>query len=55
VSEETRGGLTRLFQAASVAVVGASTSPGKLGHEILTNLVHGGCRLGSRGGPLWAC
>ena len=32
----------RLFQARSVAVVGASTNPSKLGHEILANILHGG-------------
>jgi acyl-CoA synthetase (NDP forming) len=30
------------FHPASVAVIGASESPGKLGHEILRNLVDGG-------------
>jgi len=42
MSEQARDGVTRLFQARSVAVVGASTNPNKLGHEILANLVHGG-------------
>ncbi len=36
------GGVTRLFYARSVAVVGASTSPGKLGYEILANIINGG-------------
>lgn len=35
-------GLARLFHARSVAIVGASTSPEKLGHAILANIVAGG-------------
>jgi acyl-CoA synthetase (NDP forming) len=35
-------GVSRLFCGRSVAVVGASTNPGKLGHEILANIVNGG-------------
>jgi acetate---CoA ligase (ADP-forming) len=34
--------LRAFFQPAGVAVVGASESPGKLGHEILRNLLDGG-------------
>ncbi len=34
--------MTRLFHGRAVAVVGASTSPGKLGYEILANIVKGG-------------
>ncbi len=34
--------LERLFRARSVAVVGASANPGKLGHTILKNLIEGG-------------
>ncbi len=41
-------GLERLFQAKSVAVVGASATPLKLGHTLLTNLIEGGFR-----GPLY--
>jgi acyl-CoA synthetase (NDP forming) len=40
--EQTKDGLARLFHGRAVAVVGASTSPGKLGHEILANIVNGG-------------
>jgi acyl-CoA synthetase (NDP forming) len=35
-------GLTRLFGARSVAVVGASSNPSKLGYEILANITQGG-------------
>ena len=35
-------GLSRLFHASSVAVVGASTKPDKLGHVILANILAGG-------------
>jgi acyl-CoA synthetase (NDP forming) len=41
-TESPNESLSRLFHARAVAVVGASTSPGKLGHEILANIVHGG-------------
>ncbi len=41
-------GLDRLFNARSVAVVGASASPQKLGHVLLRNLIEGGFR-----GPLY--
>ncbi len=34
--------LEKLFLPESVAVVGASRTPGKVGHDILTNLVEGG-------------
>ncbi len=34
--------LRAFFHPASVAVIGASESPGKLGHEILKNLIEGG-------------
>jgi acetyl coenzyme A synthetase (ADP forming)-like protein len=34
--------LTPFFDPAAVAVIGASTNPQKLGHAILSNLVHGG-------------
>ncbi|MHB8810807.1 MAG: acetate--CoA ligase family protein [Desulfobulbaceae bacterium] len=34
--------LEKLFTPASVAVVGASRTPGKVGHDILANLVAGG-------------
>ncbi|HUW10980.1 MAG TPA: acetate--CoA ligase family protein [Anaerolineae bacterium] len=40
--ERMSGGLDRLFNAGSVAVVGASTNPGKLGYQILANIVLGG-------------
>jgi len=40
--ERMSGSLDRLFNAESVAVVGASTKPGKLGHEILSNIIRGG-------------
>ena len=42
MSEQMKDGVTRLFHGRTVAVVGASTSPGKLGHEILANIVNGG-------------
>ena len=35
-------GIEHLFNAHSVAVVGASASPGKRGHIILRNLIEGG-------------
>jgi acyl-CoA synthetase (NDP forming) len=41
-NKQIKDGLTRLFQGQVVAVVGASTSPGKLGHEILANIINGG-------------
>lgn len=41
-SEQMVDGLSRLFHGRTVAVVGASSSPGKLGYEILANIVHGG-------------
>jgi acetate---CoA ligase (ADP-forming) len=34
--------LTPIFKPQSVAVIGASTAPGKLGHDILANLKNGG-------------
>ena len=34
--------LEPIFKAQSVAVIGASTAPGKLGHDILANLKNGG-------------
>ncbi|MFZ5451050.1 MAG: acetate--CoA ligase family protein [Thermodesulfobacteriota bacterium] len=34
--------LEPIFKAKSVAVIGASTAPGKLGHDILANLKNGG-------------
>ena len=34
--------LEKLFAPSSVAVVGASRTPGKVGHDILANLVAGG-------------
>jgi acetate---CoA ligase (ADP-forming) len=34
--------LHSIFQPKSVAVIGASTAPGKLGHDILANLKNGG-------------
>jgi acyl-CoA synthetase (NDP forming) len=42
MDERMRGGVTRLFRGRSVAVVGASTDPRKLGHEILANILNGG-------------
>ena len=40
--EAIKNGISRLFWARSVAVVGASSNPAKLGHEILANIVSGG-------------
>jgi len=39
-------GLKSFFEPASVAVIGASTKPGKLGHEILRNIVEAGFKGG---------
>jgi len=39
---EAWGNLDAIFKAKSVAVIGASTAPGKLGHDILANLINGG-------------
>lgn len=36
--------LTRVFNAKSVAVVGASSNPAKLGHIVLNNIISGGYR-----------
>lgn len=40
--------LDALFRPSSVAMIGASASPGKLGHDILYNLIHAGF-----GGPIY--
>lgn len=40
--------LDALFKPRSVAMIGASASPGKLGHDILYNLIHAGF-----GGPVY--
>lgn len=34
--------LAKLFNPSSIAIVGASRTPGKIGHEILKNLINGG-------------
>ncbi len=39
---ESRSSLEPIFKPKSVAVIGASTAPGKLGHDILANLKNGG-------------
>ena len=39
---ESQAGLEAVFRPKSVAVIGASTAPGKLGHDILANLKNGG-------------
>ncbi len=39
---ESFGTLEAIFKPQSVAVIGASTAPGKLGHDILANLKGGG-------------
>lgn len=36
--------LTKLFEPSSVAVIGASQEEGKLGHDILRNLIQAGCK-----------
>jgi len=41
-NEQMTDGVSRLFLASSVAVVGASSNPAKLGHVILANIVGGG-------------
>ena len=40
--EAMNSGVLRLFLARSVAVVGASSNPAKLGHVILANILNGG-------------
>ncbi|OGP74563.1 MAG: CoA-binding protein [Deltaproteobacteria bacterium RBG_13_58_19] len=39
---DTLSSLEPIFKPKSVAVIGASTAPGKLGHDILANLINGG-------------
>ena len=39
---EDLASLDAIFKPKSVAVIGASTAPGKLGHDILANLKNGG-------------
>ena len=39
---ETLSTLNSIFAPRSVAVIGASSAPGKLGHDILANLKNGG-------------
>ncbi|MBM4286263.1 MAG: acetate--CoA ligase family protein [Deltaproteobacteria bacterium] len=39
---DTLASLEAIFRPQSVAVIGASTAPGKLGHDILANLKNGG-------------
>jgi acetate---CoA ligase (ADP-forming) len=39
---ESLDSLEPIFKAKSVAVIGASSAPGKLGHDILANLKNGG-------------
>ena len=39
---ESLANLEAIFKPKSVAVIGASTAPGKLGHDILANLKNGG-------------
>jgi len=34
--------LEKLFHPSSVAVIGASSNPGKLGHQVLANLIASG-------------
>ena len=36
--------LDAIFSPQSVAVVGASTTPGKVGHDIFVNILKGGYR-----------
>ncbi len=38
------GGLRELFEASSIAVVGASRSEGKIGHVVLRNIIDSGYR-----------
>ena len=40
--EEPNNNLDAVFRPRSVAVIGASTVAGKLGHDILYNLIHAG-------------
>jgi acetyltransferase len=35
--------LADIFNAESVAIVGASRDPGKIGFQLLRTLLHGGC------------
>ena len=39
---ELNNNLDAVFRPRSVAVIGASTVAGKLGHDILYNLIHAG-------------
>lgn len=39
---EPKTSLEAIFRPQSVAVIGASSAPGKLGHDILANLINGG-------------
>ncbi|HPX11621.1 MAG TPA: CoA-binding protein, partial [Syntrophales bacterium] len=45
---ESLKSLDAVFKPKSVALIGASTAPGKLGYDILFNLIHGGFE-----GPLY--
>ena len=50
--------LEKLFMPKSVAVVGASRTPGKVGHDILANIIEGGFEgaiipVNSAGGELY--
>ena len=37
-------GLDAIFSPESVAIIGASNTPGKVGHDIFANILHGGFR-----------
>ena len=37
--------LQPFFKPDSVAVIGASRNPAKLGHAVLKNIVDGGCQM----------
>ncbi|MDD2672199.1 MAG: CoA-binding protein, partial [Syntrophales bacterium] len=39
---DSNSGLDAIFQPGSVALIGASGTPGKLGYDILYNLIHAG-------------
>jgi len=41
-SERAAGNLDRLFSARSVAVIGASRNPEKVGHIVLASILDGG-------------
>ena len=39
-----KSSLKKLFEPSSLAVIGASSNPAKIGHEVLRNIIEGGYR-----------